>query len=92
MSILDIFVNGFVVGLCRAVEVFGPLAPVDHLSPSLPFLPLQATSLHKVLDPGLQALTAGPLQQGPVLPPSGTFRQPAALRRHRTWGDESALL
>ncbi len=49
------------------VGMFGPFSSVDCFASVLPFLSLQPASFDKMVYPGLQALAARTLQQGPVV-------------------------
>lgn len=65
-----------ICGACL-MRTFRPLAPEDGaaLLSALSFLPLESSSLHKVLDPRFQTLAARPLQQGAIVALSGSFHE-----------------
>lgn len=60
--------------------MFGPLRSLDRFLSVFTSLQLQPASLDKVVDPGLQALAAGTLQQRTVVLLPGALHQTAVTR------------
>ena len=64
--------------------MFGLFPSVHRFTSILPFLPLQPASFDKMVYPGLQALAARTLEQGPVVSLLAAFYQTAGIGGHST--------